>query len=79
MLSLWLGALLASSEDCSCSQHGYCDDAGVCTCYPGWTADDCSERAECPASCNLRGPPLPPARLTLASRSPHARAEYFRR
>ena len=32
--------------------HGAFDISGVCACYPGWTAADCSEPLLCPNDCN---------------------------
>ena len=55
---VWVAAAASDELSCDavdCSNHGFCD-AGACTCYPGWTGEDCAERAECPAACNLKGP-----------------------
>lgn len=61
MLASWLAAALATAAAYTapcpngCSLKGTCEASGLCTCYPGWTGEDCAVPLRCPDDCNKQG------------------------
>lgn len=45
---------LDTGVNCDCSSNGLCRD-GLCVCYKGYTASDCSVRPKCKENCLYRG------------------------